>query len=227
MLKIKRIIFLFIIMLPLALPAQEVGSDPVDLRKVGKAIKKKRSPYYYPVLYQRYINLDTTLTSTDFRYLYYGYFFNDGYAPYGTPPLRDSLISYLEREDLMQAEIAVAARIAGDLLRESPFRLRETFIAAVSYEMAGKAALSRAYYLFFEKQVDAIMASGDGLSEETAFLVLYIPDEYEIIEVLGFQHTGQQVLTVNGYDMISLAPNPYGVEAFYFDVRKMLEKGFN
>ncbi|HSG68112.1 MAG TPA: DUF4919 domain-containing protein, partial [Bacteroidales bacterium] len=120
---------------------------------------------------------------------------------------------------------ALSARIAGDLLQDSPFRLRETFIAAVSYEMAGNTTLSKVYFNFFEKQVSAIMSTGDGLSRETAFVVIYIPDEYEILEVLGFKHSGSQQLIDGQYDLIRVAPNPYGVYEMFFNVERMIKAG--
>ena len=206
--------------------SQDQEIRPIKFKKLKKEIRKQRSPFYYPVLFQRYLDLDTSLTSEDFRYLYYGFTFQDAYSPYGIPALQDSLISYLSRQELLRAEYQVAARIGGLLLRESPFRLRETFITAVAYEMAGDGKMSSIYFNFFEKQVDAIMSSGDGLSTNTAFVVIYIRDEYEMLEVLGFKFGGGQALLAGDYDKLELEENPYGVEALYFDVSRLFAVGF-
>ena len=206
--------------------AQNTEIKPLKFKKISKEIKKKNSPYYYPLLFQRYLALDTSLSAEEFRYLYYGFTFQPEYQPYGTPLLRDSLISYLSRENLIQAEYRIAGTIAGDLLRESPFRLRETFIAAVAWELAGNEALSHTYFMFYEKQVDAIMSTGDGLSENTALVVIYIPDEYEILEVLGFHFSGTQSLLNNQIDMLEISENPFGTRELYFDVSRLLEEGF-
>lgn len=206
--------------------SQDQEIRPIKFKKLKKEIRKQRSPFYYPVLFQRYLDLDTSLTSEDFRYLYYGFTFQDAYSPYGIPALQDSLISYLSRQELLRAEYQVAARIGGQLLRESPFRLRETFITAVAYEMAGDGKMSSIYFSFFEKQVDAIMSSGDGLSTNTAFVVIYIRDEYEMLEVLGFKFGGGQALLAGDYDKLELEENPYGVEALYFDVSRLFAVGF-
>lgn len=206
--------------------SQDQEIRPIKFKKLKKEIRKQRSPFYYPVLFQRYLDLDTSLTSEDFRYLYYGFTFQDAYSPYGIPALQDSLISYLSRQELLRAEYQVAARIGGLLLRESPFRLRETFITAVAYEMAGDGKMSSIYFSFFEKQVDAIMSSGDGLSTNTAFVVIYIRDEYEMLEVLGFKFGGGQALLAGDYDKLELEENPYGVEALYFDVSRLFAVGF-
>lgn len=220
----------WILILSLYIPfvafSQELEIDPLIFRKVKKEIKKKSSPYYYPQLFQRYQELDTSLTAMDFRYLYYGFSFQDDYRPYGTPSLRDSLVTYLQRQDLLQAELEVAARIAGELLRESPFRLRETFIAAVAYEMAGNARLSVIYFNYYEKQVEAIMSTGDGMSKNSAFAVIYIPDEYEILEVLGFNFSGSQSLIEGNYDLLEVDQNSYGITEIYFNVNRMIDADF-
>lgn len=224
----KKIILAFLILGFFAGHAvsQDIESKPINFKKLKKEIKKKKSLFYYPNLFQRYLDLDTSLTAEDFRYLYYGYTFQSDYSPYGTPKLRDSLKGYLAREDMMQSEYAISGRIAGDLLKESPFRLRETFIAAVAYEMAGNEDLSNRYYLFYENQVEAIMSTGDGLTEETALAVIYVSDEYEMLEVLGFKFGGQQALIGDGYDELQLEENRHGITHLYFDVRRLFKVGF-
>jgi hypothetical protein len=219
------IVLLIALLASLTVFAQEREIEAPNFKKIKKQIRKKKSAYYYPELFQRYVDLDTSLSAEDFKYLYYGFTFQKEYKPYGTPVLRDSLASYLKRENMLAEEYRLAAGIAGDLLQESPFRLRETFIAAVAYEMAGDEAMSSIYFDFFEKQVDAIMSSGDGLSDETAFFVIYIPDEYEILEVLGFKYGGEQSLTTTGCDLLKIAENQYGIGEIYFNVSRLLEVG--
>lgn len=206
--------------------AQEDDIRPVKYNKIWRGIKKKKSEFYYPGLFERYTELDTSLTVEELRHLYYGYTFQEEYRPYATPYLQDSLLSYLSRDNMYAEEYEVAARIAGELLRQSPFRLRETFIAAVSYEMAGNPHMSSLYFDLYEKQVDAIMSSGDGLSVKTAFTVIYVQDEYELLELLGFRFGGDQQLLQGGYDMLYLEDNNSGINALYFDVGRILEIGF-
>lgn len=208
------------------LSSQESDFSPVKYKKLKKEIKKKRSPYYYPALYQRYMELDTSLSALEFRYLYYGYTFQSDYSPYGTPALQDSLVNYLTRPELMRAEYEVAARIGGELLQANPFRLRETFITAVAYEMAGNLRMSGLYFDLYKKQVDAMMATGDGLSTQTAFSVIYVQDEYELLEVLSFEFSGNQHLLEGGFDMLELKANSAGIDALFFDVSRLLDVGF-
>jgi hypothetical protein len=225
----KRSLFLSIIailLFALAVGAQDEDFRAVNFKKLKKEIRKKRSDFYYPVLFQRYLELDTTLTVEEFRYLYYGFTFQPEYKPYGVPSRQDSLLSYLSRDDLIRAEYAIAGRIGSDLLKETPYRLRETFITALTNEVAGNTDMSSRYFNFYEKQVDAIISSGDGLSTKTAFAVIYVQDEYEILEVLGLEFNGSQNLLQGGYDMLELEENPFGIDALYFDVNRLFDVGF-
>jgi hypothetical protein len=207
-------------------PEGAEGMRPVNYKKIRKECSRKRSPHYFPRLYERYLALDTSLTAKDFRYLYYGFSFQPGYKPYETPPLRDSLISFLGRDGMTPAEYELAGHIAAELLAGSPFRLRETFIAAMAFQMAGNEAMSAAWFHFYQEQADAILGSGDGLTPATAFSVIYIPDEYEIMELLGLQFGGTQALIEEHYDMLEVEENRYGIDALYFDVKRLLEAGF-
>jgi hypothetical protein len=224
---LKRLQILFLLVIfPILAVGQELEIEPINFKKIKKEIKKKKSAFYYPAMYQRYLDLDTSLTALEFKYLYFGYSFQDTYQPYAVPALRDSLINYLQRPEPLPQEIEMSAKIAGQLLRESPFRLRETFIAAVAYEMAGNEQMSAIYFSFFERQVEAIMSSGDGLSKKSAFIVIYIPDEYEILEVLGFNFGGNQSLIEGNYDLLQVEANPYGVTEIFFDVNRLVQAGF-
>ena len=58
------------------------------------------SPYYYPTLFTRYLTGDTTLTDTDYRYLYYGFVWRPEYKPFETPAARDKILQILEADSL-------------------------------------------------------------------------------------------------------------------------------
>lgn len=55
------------------------------------------SPYYYPSLMMRYRAGDTTLTATDYYYLYYGYAFSENYRPLRPIKAEDDMLAVLER----------------------------------------------------------------------------------------------------------------------------------
>ncbi|MDE7125005.1 MAG: DUF4919 domain-containing protein, partial [Muribaculaceae bacterium] len=53
-----------------------------DLETIKSETTDPTSSRYYPKLMQSYLSNDTTLTAEDFRFLYYGYLFQEDYEPY-------------------------------------------------------------------------------------------------------------------------------------------------
>ncbi len=77
--------------------------------------------------------------------------------------------------------------------------------------------------VFFNKYymlIETILSSGDGLSPETAMVVLNTSDEYSVINAIGFQAEMQSLTRINGknYDIIKLFENDYNIEELYFDI---------
>ena len=76
--------------------------------------------------------------------------------------------------------------------------------------------------------IAAIMETGDGLTVETAIHVNKVPDEYFILNIIGFEYGGEQTL-VYPCDYLSVEKNEYEVEGLYFNVQqhfKSLEEMF-
>jgi len=73
--------------------------------------------------------------------------------------------------------------------------------------------------------VQVILASGDGMSETTAFHVLNVSHEYDILNILGYEFSGNQKLTEGKCDYLSLKDNNDQVHGLYFDVKQIF-KGY-
>jgi len=69
-----------------------------------------------------------------------------------------------------------------------------------------------------------ILSSGDGRTEESAFHVISVSHEYDILQVLGFEFGGQQSLTTKDCDYLAVKENEYDIKGFYFNVQMLLEK---
>ncbi|NJO91928.1 MAG: DUF4919 domain-containing protein [Chloroflexia bacterium] len=77
----KIIKFLFSIFISYNAIAQQTLLEKPEYDVIKSSIFDDSSPYFYPNLYNRYIEADTSLTINDFRYLYYGYTFQSKYVP--------------------------------------------------------------------------------------------------------------------------------------------------
>ena len=69
--------------------------------------------------------------------------------------------------------------------------------------------------------VDVLLSSGDGLTKKTAFYVIYVSHEYDLLKVLGFDYGGEQTLTEH-YDYLLLGDNSKNIKGLYFDVSPCL-----
>ena len=76
----KKLVFFLCLFVPCvswAVTRPHTGPDTLamsvpDMSAVRLAVQDRTSPYYYPVLMDRYLRRDTTLTADDYRYLYLG-----------------------------------------------------------------------------------------------------------------------------------------------------------
>ncbi len=65
--------------------------------------------------------------------------------------------------------------------------------------------------------INTLENSGDGLSKKTAYYVISIAHEYELITILGFDFGGQQSL-IEHYDYLKLSENDQQISGLYFYV---------
>ena len=77
----KALLTLSLLIIALAGTAQ-VNFVSVNYDSVEAATTNPEKDTHYPKLLQRFNKFDTSLTLDEYRFLYYGFAFNDGYAPY-------------------------------------------------------------------------------------------------------------------------------------------------
>jgi hypothetical protein len=202
--------------------AQDWKSGAPQYKKIGRAIADEKSPFYYPLLLDRYTSGDSTLSLEEKRHLYYGYTFQSAYSPYGRSDYEDSLRSVAKKDSLLEDDYAAILTYSDRLLAYNPFDLR-----AINYELFAHEKLHNGDD--FAKNlarmniiVDAIMSSGNGKTKETAFYVINTSHEYDLINILGLEFGGKQSL-IDHYDYLTLAKNEHGIEGLYFDVSPCLD----
>lgn len=206
-----------------SLHAQSGKTDPPNYKKIEKRIKKKKSPFHYDKLMSRYQSGDTTLTNEEFRHLYYGFQFQDAYAPYGGAiDFKSNLNAILRKDTLSDLDLTDIVRYSDSLLAANPFD-----ISTMQYQMYALEELEQ--YVRFEKVrnqfigvVRAIMSSGNGSSKEEAMYVIFINHEYAMLNILGFTFGGKQSLVDARYDYLEVEENDANLEGLYFDISASL-----
>lgn len=221
----KKSILTFIVVLVFGTAySQKQNFIKPDYDKIETEIKDEHSVRYYPDLIQRYNDFDHSLNLEDYRYLYYGFFFDTGYVAYGNSNYSDSVNAIFEKNNLNQTDYERIIRFEKLALIEYPFSLRHLYGLRFGYDKSGNTKSAEEVDLKITMLVKAILSTGDGRSEKTAWHVLSISDEYSLISTLGYEFGGSQSLTRNTCDYLTIRKNKEHIKGLYFDVKKLFEK---
>lgn len=192
-----------------------------DYKKIESEIKRKKSAFYYPKLFERYLAGDSTMTVEEKRRLYYGFIFQPEYSPYGSSDYEDSLNAILNKDTLLLGDYGQLSVFSDSLLKANPFDIK-----VLNYKVNISEKLNDVDGLYrnlakMNMVIDAIISSGNGTSEKDAFYVIFVSNEYDLLDVFGLEFGGEQRLI--GYcDFLKLVENEYGLEGLYFDVSASL-----
>jgi hypothetical protein len=202
--------------------AQDKGFEQPDYKNIERVTKDKNSEFYYPKLFKRYEANDTNLTIQQYRMLYYGYFFEDGYQSFGSATGNNDSVKLLFNKDtLSDNDRRSIIRYTNEDLKINPFSLRDLYRLYRFYHILGNEAKSDLYVNKLEMLSKAIASTGDARSDTSGLHVLSIDDEYTIVSMLGYEFGGMQKLTPNQCDYLTLKKNDDGLEGLYFDVKQI------
>lgn len=184
----KNIIFtLLIVLITTNAYSQKISN--LDYDDIKKETSNKKSINYYPLLLERLMTYDTTLTTDEYSYLYYGFTLKDNYSPYGTPKGQDEFLEIYYAEDYK-----TAIPLGKKILEENPINIKIIFKMLVCYYALEQLDTARLYGIQYYGFLNAIYNSGDGKSIETAWVVISVPDEYEILADMELENTGQALV---------------------------------
>jgi len=201
--------------------AQDDEFEKPNYKKIEKAIKKKKSDLHYPRLMERFLNSDWSMSLEERRHLYYGFIYEPNYSPYGNSDYVDSIKPLLQMEDHDTTQLMEILRLADSIMSDKPFDLDAINYKLYALDELGREAAFEKCIHQFRIIVDAIMSSGNGLEDKTAFYVIYISHEYDILNILDFSFGGQQSL-IGTNDYLKVAENEQKIEGLYFDVSPCL-----
>ncbi len=203
---------LLLLLIPLFSTAQ-----PPDEERIRDDIFRVNSGFYYPNLMARYMLGDTLLTHEDYRHLYYGYFYNADYQPLNNRPETDTLISILSREPgLQRPDFEKIVDYGKRLMLTEPFNPRMLNLMTYAYGRLGDAENEFRSYRRFHMVIQAILSSGDGLTEETPWHILYFTHAQDVMDYLEQPFRQPMIIsrTVEYYPFIQ---RQGGVRGYYFD----------
>jgi hypothetical protein len=98
------------------------------------------------------------------------------------------------------------------------------FVLSICYHQLGQTEQSERHTAAARGLLKAILASGDGKTPETAFVVISVAEEYSLIGVQGSKKLQQALINKNGhsYDLLTVVNKSGGKDEIYFNVDRVM-----
>lgn len=197
-------------------PQQGLRFTQPDFTSIRAMISDPVGAFYYPTLFSRYETGDTTLSFREYWMLYYGYLFQEQYQPLMFTDDARSMNRLLNQPSLQSSDWETMAGLSRSNLDQNPYDLKGLNLAWISHIHAGDTTRARRYFVKLKKLLEVILSTGDGLSEKTAIHVLDLTHEYDLINILRFEFSGDQTVTPSMADYLLLDANKLKVPGLYF-----------
>ncbi|MBC8601150.1 DUF4919 domain-containing protein [Parabacteroides acidifaciens] len=183
----------------------------IDYAEMERFVKDERIEY--DLLLTRFEQGDPTLSKEEVAQIYYGFPFTDEYNSFALYMNIDKAYS--------KNDFATALPLIKQELKRNPLSL-SLLIKAMTCSIALKDPDLQSFLentsLRYQQIIQAILATGNGASTETAYKVICVSDEYEIIfKPLQAKSIQQQATLENKYDVFNVKL-PTGKTKIFFDI---------
>lgn len=185
--KIIYILLLSVIALPLCAAKdnkQKLKIEKVDFEQIKKETLDPDSKYYFPKLFKMYQSNDTFMTVQDYRYLYYGYTFQEDYNPYRVSEFSGVVDKLYYKSKHNKAECDTIMKYAELSLSDNIFDLRQMQFLIIALKEKRKDARASIWQYRFKRLIAAILSSGAG-TEESPWAVINPAHEYNILNFMN------------------------------------------
>jgi len=217
----KQALFILIFQLGLSsLHAQEITLSVSNYDSIATTIRDSTSSYYYPKLFSRLLQYDTTLNVEEYKMLYFGYTFQPEYEPYWRSPYEDKLAKYYQMTTLNEQDQDSLAFYALQSISINPFDLRQLNSLAYVYHLKGDEETAYKISHRFQRIIAAIISTGDGQTCQSAFHVISTGHEYVILNLFQFQFVSQ-LLTTDFCDLLRVKKDQRGIDGIYFNIKRI------
>lgn len=205
-----------------AVYSQDAFFTAPNYKQIERNVKDTSSPYYYPNLLERYLDGDSTFNTEERRHVYFGYVYQSQYIPSDTSEYNGKLAEILSKQSFTAQDYNNILLYADALLQEDPFNLRALNAKLLVY--AQQNSVPEYMKVMNQRKIvqDAIVSTGDGMSEKTPFYVIKVAHEYDLLGFLGYKFGGSDKIVKN-CNYLTLAPNRFGVERVYFEISPVLK----
>jgi hypothetical protein len=193
-----------------------------DYDLIKSEVQDSMSIFFYPAILAKLTAYDPSLTSEEYRHLYYGYIFQDKYKPYWTSPDEIELIEYYHSRKIKEKDYDKIIKLATHSISEFPFDLRQMNFLAYIYHLKGDEESAGKVSARFAGTLGAIMSTGDGKTCETAYHVISVSHEYVMLNMFQFNFLMQSL--TGDCDLLSVEKDDRNINGIYFNVRQLFNR---
>jgi hypothetical protein len=189
----------------------------INFEEIKSTIEDSKSDFYYPTLLKRFNKFDSTLTNKEYGMIYYGFSFQDDYLK--NKPGYSTLDSLYKGDDYK-----AIIKECNKILKLNPVSLKANEKLGFALYKLGKPQTEWKKYQNRYRALRKVIAySGNGLSQESAFKVIYVEDEYNMLySYFETKKIFEQSL-IGICDKFIIEPSDYyKVSEIYFDISRKL-----
>lgn len=204
--------------------AQDDFFEAPDFKMIERNVRESSSSYFYPRLLQKYLEAEQELTLEESRHVYFGYIYQPEYVPVDTSSYNNLLAEILSKPSFSKTDYDRILEYSDALLTEDPFNLRALNAKLLVYAQQDNGDLFKKVARQRKAVQDAIVSTGDGMSDKTAFHVIKVAHEYDLLPFLGYTFGGEDRMMRNRkVNYLTLSTNRFGVERVYFNISPVVD----
>ena len=156
-------------------------------------------------------------TNIDFKKLRFAFTETKNYSPYGTRSEDSGNMSKFYGEKNYKEALKSAEKV----LETSYVDINAHFVAALANKETGNNEKFEFHKKVYLGLINSIIDGKDGKSAKSAFEVIYVPEEYALLNYFGLRRGSQALVTENGskFDILTVT-NPENNETLklYFNI---------
>jgi len=189
----------------------------INFDEIKSKIENVNSENYYPKLLKRFNEFDKTLTLEENALIYYGFSFQEDYLK--NMPREEQLKAFADNKDYENV-VTEAQKI----LEKNPVSLTANNELGYALFKLGKPESEWKKYQKRYRDIRKVIAfSGNGLSCESAFKVIYVSDEYNMIyDYFDIPKASRQSLSGLCDRFLNEPGEYYKAKEIYFDASRSM-----
>lgn len=174
--------------------------DFIDIHayNIANVIKWAKDPthkYYYKTLHDKFMADWSTLSLDEFYMLYFGQSVQPDYSPYSNKIAISQELRALYNDENYEEGIKVGSMLWPD----HPLDLNVNWYLAMCYYNTKNYDLYEKYMSIYRCIMLAIVSTGDGDEPKSAYIIITVDDEEEVMYYLSYKKDKLEMLDIDGH----------------------------